>query len=242
MSEAFHQAAIPVLAANGLAKSFKAPNGTTTQVIVSADFEVHSGKSISIRGESGCGKSTLLNLMSALETPTSGTVLWEGQPAFERNRAWRAAWRAENCGFVFQAYHLFAELNVLENVLLARRISGRVRDSDTTRAVELLDRVGLAERSNHLPQTLSGGERQRVAVARALLRRPRVLFADEPTGNLDEQTAERVMKLLLELASEEQAALVLVTHNQAFAGRCDTSFSLTKGHLQKLETGEKAKC
>ena len=212
-----------VLSAAGLRKAY--PSGDRhIDVLCGADLRVAAGESVSIRGESGSGKSTLLNLLSGLDVPDSGEILWEGAaPAPAR--------RARFLGMVFQAFYLIPELDALENVLMAGRMLGRPDAARRTRARELLSRVGLAERSTHLPAQLSGGERQRVAVARALMNSPRLLLADEPTGNLDEHTGEAVIDLLLGLCRETGTALVLVTHNPAHAARTDRALRMHDGLL-----------
>jgi len=220
----------PLIRARGLTKTFHSA-GVDVPVLHGVDLDVLSGQSVSIRGESGSGKTTLLYLLSGLETPTAGELFWQGEAVngLSQNRA--AAWRARWMGMVFQSYHLMPELNALENVLMARRIAGNVRAADRARAAELLERVGLAHRQKHTPARLSGGECQRVAVARALMNRPQILLADEPTGNLDEATGEEVMALLLDLTRQEKAALVLVTHNAAYAARADRSLFLREGRF-----------
>ncbi len=212
-----------VLSAAGLRKAY--PSGDRRiDVLRGVDLRVTAGESVSIRGESGSGKSTLLNLLSGLDTPDSGEILWEGEvPAAVR--------RARFLGMVFQAFYLIPELDALGNVLMAGRMLGRPDAARRTRARELLSRVGLAERSTHLPAQLSGGERQRVAVARALMNSPRLLLADEPTGNLDEHTGEAVIDLLLGLCRETGTALVLVTHNPAHAARTDRALRMHDGLL-----------
>jgi ABC-type lipoprotein export system ATPase subunit len=221
-----------VLEAKGLAKTF--PYGEERiKVLVDADLSVVVGRSISIRGESGCGKTTLLNLLARLDFADTGELYWNGEfhdpklPPGPRD----AARRACLIGVVYQAYYLIPEMNVLENVLLAARLAGSMGKDAKQRARELLDRVGVSNRERQLPQKLSGGERQRVAIARALLNRPKVIMADEPTGNLDERSAGDVMELLLEACREEEAGLVLVTHNPSFAKATDEAFNLVKGEL-----------
>ena len=218
----------PVIHAVNIAKSFRTASGELP-VLRGVDFTLRAGESVSIRGESGSGKTTLLYILSALETPTQGQLYWNGERVDGRSNDWTASRRARWMGMVFQAYHLMPELNALENVLMARRIVGKVRAEDIARASELLKRVGLENRAGHVPAKLSGGECQRVAVARALMNRPGVILADEPTGNLDEATGEEVMALLLELTQQEHSALVLVTHNAAHAERTDRSLFLSRG-------------
>ncbi|HVW20492.1 MAG TPA: ABC transporter ATP-binding protein [Opitutaceae bacterium] len=214
----------PVLSARGLRKTYRSGDGRI-EVLQAVDLEVDAGRSVSIRGESGSGKSTLLHLLAGLDAPDAGSLAWEGTPDTG------AARRATFLGMVFQAFYLVPELDARANVLLARRILGRVDAAARRRADELLARVGLAQRAHHLPPQLSGGERQRVAVARALMNAPRLLLADEPTGNLDESTGEAVIELLLGLGRETGTALVLVTHNAAHAQKTDRHLLLREGRL-----------
>jgi putative ABC transport system ATP-binding protein/lipoprotein-releasing system ATP-binding protein len=211
-----------VLSARGLRKSF--PSGDAVlEVLRGVDLDVAAGESVSIRGESGSGKSTLLNLLAGLDAPDSGTVTWGGSPDT------RASRRAAYLGMVFQSFYLVPELDAFSNVLLARRILGGVDAAARQRARSLLGEVGLAARAHHLPAHLSGGERQRVALARALMNEPRLIVADEPTGNLDERTGNEVVELLLGLCSSANTALVLVTHNAAHAAKTRRSLTLTAG-------------
>jgi putative ABC transport system ATP-binding protein/lipoprotein-releasing system ATP-binding protein len=211
-----------VLSARGLRKSF--PSGDAVlEVLRGVDLDVAAGESVSIRGESGSGKSTLLNLLAGLDAPDSGTVTWGGSPDT------RASRRAAYLGMVFQSFYLVPELDAFSNVLLARRILGGVDAPARARARALLGEVGLAARAHHLPAHLSGGERQRVALARALMNEPKLIVADEPTGNLDERTGNEVVDLLLGLCSSANTALVLVTHNGAHAAKTRRSLTLTAG-------------
>lgn len=221
-----------VLAADHLAKGYALPSGWL-QVLERVSLRVRAGEAVSIRGESGSGKSTLLHLLAGLEEADGGEVLWEGESIGRWSPARRARERGRRVGMVFQAHHLLPELTAWENIFLAGRIAGRTDRSTRARVGELLDRVGLGDRGRQRPAQMSGGERQRVAVARALLNRPALLFADEPTGNLDEATAEAVFALLRQLVREEGAALVLVTHSERFAGRCDRSRYLAGGLLSE---------
>jgi predicted ABC-type transport system involved in lysophospholipase L1 biosynthesis ATPase subunit len=189
------------------------------------DLDIAAGESVSVRGESGSGKSTLLNLLAGLDAGDAGTLSWGGSADTGAER------RAAFLGMVFQAFYLIPELDARSNVLMAARMLGRLDGPVRARADALLDRVGLAERRHHLPAQLSGGERQRVGVARALINRPRLLLADEPTGNLDERTGGAVIDLLLNLCIETQTALVLVTHNPAHAGRTGRHLLLRDGVL-----------
>jgi predicted ABC-type transport system involved in lysophospholipase L1 biosynthesis ATPase subunit len=197
------------------------------EVLSAVNLVVSRGESVSIRGESGSGKSTLLNLLAGLDSPDSGVVEWaEGKPIDESTRA-------TYMGMVFQSFYLIPELDALQNVLMARRILGRIGAAEVKRAKDLLARVGLAERSHHVPSHLSGGERQRVAVARALINSPRLVLADEPTGNLDERTGDSVVEMLVNLCKETGTALVLVTHNAAHAAKASRALWLHNGVLQE---------
>ena len=214
----------PILDARGLTKSF--PSGERRiDVLRGVDLAVAPGESISIRGESGSGKSTLLHLLAGLDSPDAGTLTWEGGADTGAKR------RAAFLGIVFQSFYLIPELDALQNVLMARRIIGPIGSAERARAKELLARVGLAERTHHLPTQLSGGERQRVAVARALMNSPRLILADEPTGNLDEHTGAAVIELLLGLCRETGTTLVLVTHNAAHAAKCVRQLMLRDGRF-----------
>ena len=213
-----------VLAGRALAKTYLSGDRRIA-VLREVSLEVAAGESVSIRGESGSGKSTLLNLLSGLDAPVSGTIEWGGAaPAVDR--------RAKFLGMVFQSFYLIPELNAEQNVLMAARMVRTPTAAARARTKELLARVGLAERATHLPAQLSGGERQRVAVARALLNSPQLLLADEPTGNLDEQTGNAVVELLLELCRESRTALVLVTHNAAHAQKTSRGLFLHEGVLR----------
>ncbi len=213
-----------VLSAVGVRKSY--PSGDRRiEVLCGVDLRVAAGESVSIRGESGSGKSTLLNLLSGLDAPDAGEIRWDGS-------APSAGTRARYLGMVFQSFYLIPELDALQNVLMAGRMLGRTGAESRARARDLLERVGLGGRASHLPAQLSGGERQRVAVARALMNSPRLLLADEPTGNLDERTGEAVIDLLLGLSRETGTALVLVTHNPAHAARTGRALTLHDGRLR----------
>ncbi len=196
------------------------------EVLHGVSLSVSDGESVSIRGESGSGKSTLLHLLAGLDVPDSGTVHWEGVPDTGARQ------RARFLGMVFQSFYLIPELDAVGNVLMAARVAGKVGAIERQRAQDLLARVGLSERGHHLPSQLSGGERQRVAVARALMNAPRLILADEPTGNLDEKTGDSIIDLLLGLCSEQRIALVLVTHNAVHAARTARMLFMRDGVLQ----------
>ena len=213
-----------VLSAVGVRKSY--PSGDRRiEVLCGVDLRVAAGESVSIRGESGSGKSTLLNLLSGLDAPDAGEIRWDAS-------APSAGTRARYLGMVFQSFYLIPELDAWQNVLMAGRMLGSPGADSRARARDLLERVGLGDRASHLPAQLSGGERQRVAVARALMNSPRLLLADEPTGNLDERTGEAVIDLLLGLSRETGTALVLVTHNPAHAARTARALTLHDGRLR----------
>lgn len=214
-----------VLQARALRKTYL--SGTQRlEVLRGVDLDVVAGESVSIRGESGSGKSTLLNLLAGLDVPDAGELRWAGSGDTGTTR------RGTFLGIVFQSFYLIPELDASNNVLMPARIRGGLTAADRTRARELLARVGLAERSTHLPAQLSGGERQRVAVARALMNAPQLVLADEPTGNLDEKTGDAVIELLLGLCAETKTALVLVTHNVAHAAKTQRALFLHEGVLQ----------
>jgi putative ABC transport system ATP-binding protein len=187
------------------------------------------GESVAIVGESGAGKSTLLALLAGLDLPTAGEVLLDGQALSKLDEDGRAALRARRVGFIFQSFHLIPSLNAIENVLLPLELLGDV--AAEAHAREVLDSVGLSGRLHHYPRQLSGGERQRVAIARAFVARPAVLFADEPTGNLDAATGQRVADLLFSLNESAGTTLLLVTHDRTLAGRCQRQLELAAGRL-----------
>ena len=219
-----------VLRATGLRKTY--PSGDRTLgVLDNVSLSVVAGESVSIRGESGSGKSTLLNLLAGLDRPDAGELFWGAEAAHKLSLGELTARRGRFLGMVFQAYYLIPEIDAFANVLLGARVVGSVGPAERARAADLLKRVGLAERGHHLPSQLSGGERQRVAVARALMNRPPVLLADEPTGNLDERTGDEVIELLLKVCADEQAALVLVTHNPAHAAKTARQLLLHGGRF-----------
>jgi lipoprotein-releasing system ATP-binding protein len=203
------------------------------QVLADLDLVVEAGERLAIVGESGVGKSTLLHLLGALDLPTGGRLLFDGQDVFARPEPELAAFRNREVGFVFQFHHLLADFTALENVMLPSLIAREPAGPTRARATELLTRVGLEHRLEHRPGQLSGGEQQRVAVARALVRRPRLLLADEPTGNLDPGTGEEVQHLLLELNQEHGAALVVATHNARLAAAMGRTLRLAGGRLHE---------
>jgi len=217
-----------VLEAAGVGKQVSSPEGTLA-ILSDVSLAIGRGETVAIMGASGAGKSTLLALLAGLDEPTAGTVRLAGSELTTLDEDGRAAVRARHVGFVFQSFHLVPSLTALENVMLPLELARR-RDARGA-ALEVLGRVGLAGRVGHYPRQLSGGEQQRVAIARAFVTRPDVLFADEPTGNLDAATGERIMELLFGLNGETGTTLVLVTHDRALAGRCGRVIRLDAGRV-----------
>ena len=217
-----------VLAAQELTKQVSSPEGTLT-ILSDVSFHVDAGESVAIVGASGAGKSTLLALLAGLDLPTEGYVTLNGNNLGQLDEDGRARIRAESVGFVFQSFHLVPSLNALENVMLPLELAGNADPRKAASAI--IDKVGLKDRSSHYPAQLSGGEKQRVAIARAFATEPAVLFADEPTGNLDARTGEKIMQLMFELNQSSSTTLVLVTHDSALAERCDRVISLDAGRL-----------
>lgn len=209
-----------------------ATRGEPLRVLRGASCELSLGENLAILGPSGCGKSTLLHIIGTLDSPTSGRVVLEGTNPFHLEEAELAAFRNHKIGFIFQDHHLLPQCSVLENVLLPTLADGRPTDEAITRARMLIDRVGLGNRQDHLPSELSGGERQRTAIARALVNGPKLLLADEPTGNLDRRTAGEVARLLLELQALEQTMLIAVTHSLELAGMLMRRMELNDGRLE----------
>jgi len=204
------------------------PGGTLT-IVDDVSLEVGAGESVAIVGASGAGKSTLLAILAGLDRPTRGQVFLEGAELTALDEDGRAEVRARHVGFVFQAFHLVPSLTALENVMLPLELAGRRDAADS--AAQALERVGLAARRSHYPRQLSGGEQQRVAIARAFVGRPHVLFADEPTGNLDTATGARIADLLFEQNQASGTTLVLVTHERTLARRCSRQLELDGGRL-----------
>jgi lipoprotein-releasing system ATP-binding protein len=223
-----------VLEVQNLSKEYPLPDGSLA-VLSTINLALKPGESAAIVGPSGSGKSTLLYILGALEPPTAGTVLLDAVNPFALDEKRLAIFRNEQVGFVFQDHHLLPQCSVLENVLIPTLVAaGKERDFEAV-ARQLLHEVGLSQRLHHRPHALSGGERQRVAVARALICRPRVVLCDEPTGNLDHEATEMVASLLLELHRRQNTILVLVTHNQHLARRLARRYELRDTHLVEME-------
>ncbi|MFK8077273.1 MAG: ABC transporter ATP-binding protein [Granulosicoccus sp.] len=218
-----------VLSGQSIAKRVSGPDGNLT-ILHALDIDVQSGETVAIVGPSGSGKSTVLGILAGLDTPTEGRVELLGEPLSELDEDSRARLRAGKVGFVFQNFQLLPGLSALENVMLPLEITGE-REA-AVRASAMLEKVGLSERSGHLPLQLSGGEQQRVALARAFVTQPSVLFADEPTGNLDSETGDKVVELMFSLREQQGTSVVLVTHDDVLASRCDRTLRMGNGRLE----------
>jgi len=219
-----------VLEAQGVSKQVSSPEGTLT-ILSDVSFQILAGESVAVVGPSGAGKSTLLALLAGLDLPTRGQVVLNGRNLSELDEDGRAEVRADSVGFVFQSFHLVPSLNALENVMLPLELAGQ--DEARRAARDIIGKVGLSERWSHYPAQLSGGEKQRVAIARAFATEPAVLFADEPTGNLDSRTGANIMELMFELNRSSATTLVLVTHDSSLAERCDRILELEVGELKR---------
>jgi len=217
-----------VLEAHGISKQVSSPEGPLT-ILSEVSFSIRTGESVAVVGPSGAGKSTLLALLAGLDLPTEGHVVLNGSNLGELDEDGRARIRAESVGFVFQSFHLVPSLNALENVMLPLELAGAA--DARKKAHSIIEQVGLEERWRHYPAQLSGGEKQRVAIARAFATEPAVLFADEPTGNLDSRTGSNIMELMFELNRNSSTNLVLVTHDLSIAEQCGRILSLDAGLL-----------
>ncbi len=222
-----------VIACQNLSKYFE-DAGKKITVFESLDFDIQSGQSIAIMGASGSGKSTLLHLLGGLDTPSAGQVSVCGHDMARLNNKKRGLVRNKHLGFVYQFHHLLPEFSALENVMMPLLIAREHKSSARQKATDMLTQVGLAERLSHRPGQLSGGERQRAAIARALVTNPDCILADEPTGNLDEDTALSVMKLFTGLNRQHHTALIVVTHDRQVAAMMQTTYRLKHGALQPL--------
>jgi lipoprotein-releasing system ATP-binding protein len=225
---------MPDLIVDHVSKEFPT-RGEPLVVLRDASLALSAGQNAAILGPSGSGKSTLLHIVGTLDAPTSGTVTLRGEDPFTLDEPRLARFRNRNVGFVFQDHHLLPQLSVLENVLVPALAEGTPSRQTLERAKELLSRVGLAERAEHRPAELSGGERQRAGVARALLLRPALLLADEPTGNLDRKTAAAIGALLVEMQRHEQTMLLVVTHSTDLAAQLDRRYEIDEGRLVERE-------
>lgn len=219
----------PIIQVNNLGKKVISPAGELV-ILHDVNLTILSAEAVAIVGASGSGKSTLLGLMAGLDVPTTGRIMLDGVDLFSLDEDGRAEIRRNMIGFVFQSFQLLSNLTALENVMLPVELVGH-REEARTIAREILQRVGLESRLEHYPRQLSGGEQQRVAIARAFAAEPKLLFADEPTGNLDQTTGERVIDLLFEINRERSTTLVLVTHDELLSGRCNRSLYLDAGRI-----------
>ena len=217
-----------VLEVHQVSKKVSSPEGTLT-ILKDVSFSIIGGETVAVVGPSGAGKSTLLALLAGLDLPTSGHVDLNGSNLSSLDEDGRALVRAESVGFVFQSFHLVPSLNALENVMLPLELAGHADARKAAR--DIIDKVGLGDRWSHYPAQLSGGEKQRVAIARAFATEPAVLFADEPTGNLDSRTGANIMELMFELNRNSSTTLILVTHDHGLAERCDRVLALDSGSL-----------
>ncbi len=218
-----------VLEGQQIEKTVNGPAGSLT-ILSAVDIEIAAGEVVAIVGPSGSGKSTLLGILAGLDQPTGGSISMLEQPLNSLNEDERARLRAGKVGFVFQSFQLLPGLTALENVMLPLELGGHANAKKT--AMQMLEEVGLADRADHHPLQLSGGEQQRVAIARAFVSNPQLLFADEPTGNLDGETGQRIIDLMFALRAEKGSALVLVTHDEKLAERCDRRLIMNSGHLK----------
>ena len=222
----------PLLRARQLGKQVTSPGGELT-ILDAVDIDVARGESVAVVGVSGAGKSTLIGLLAGLDRPSTGQVWLDGDELTALDEDGRAALRAGRVGFVFQSFHLVPSLTALENVMLPLELAGERRAADA--AAEALEALGLADRRRHYPHQLSGGEKQRVALARAFVTRPRLLFADEPTGNLDQRTGERIIERLFALNAAHGTTLILVTHDPTLAERCQRVLHMDAGRIVREE-------
>jgi len=213
-----------------LHKSFPTPQGDL-KVLTDINLDVSEGEFVAIIGESGSGKSTLLQILGTLDHPDSGSMILDGKKIQNLNETQLAKFRNHHIGFIYQSHHLIPELTALENIMLPLLIQGKSKDYAIEQATHLLSELGLSERANHTPAHLSGGEAQRVAVARAIITKPKFILADEPTGNLDEKTASTVFSMMHDACKSQNLTVIMVTHSLSFAKACDKIFTLKHGVL-----------
>lgn len=219
--------------AQGITKCFITGN-SRLDVLTDVDIHVRKGEMIAITGASGTGKTTLLYILGALDRPDSGSLIFQGKDVFQKNDNELSLFRNHTVGFVFQAHHLLPEFSAIENVMMPGLIAREERKQLNDYAAELLDKVGLSDRTGHRIGELSGGEQQRVALARAIIMKPKILLADEPTGNLDSKTGDRIFDLILEMNSAFSLSIIMVTHNLDLAKRMDRRLTLKNGTLLEL--------
>jgi lipoprotein-releasing system ATP-binding protein len=220
-----------IIKTSGLTKEYQVSKTESLKVLKGIDTEIFEGEIVSIVGPSGAGKSTLLHLIGTLDKPTAGEIVFDGENVFSLSTNDLARFRNTRIGFIFQFHHLLPEFSAVENVCIAAMISGKSMKSVEGKAKELLTEVGLGERLEHKPSELSGGEAQRVAIARALINSPKVVLADEPTGNLDSKNSDEVMNLIFELRKKYNQTFVIVTHNEKFAEMTDRTMRMMDGRI-----------
>ena len=211
-----------------LNKSYKRKDSPDVQVLKNINLDITSGEKVSFTGASGAGKSTLIHLLGLMDRPTSGKVIIDGKDCFASNDGYLCGMRKENIGFMFQFHYLLADFTVMENILIP---VWNEKKEKSAKALKILEKVGLTHRANHFPNELSGGEQQRAALARALINDPKIIFADEPTGNLDRHTGLEIENLLLESSGERKATLILVTHNEELAAKADRQIRMRDGRI-----------
>lgn len=221
-----------IIKTTGLTKDYQVSKAETLRVLKGIDTEIYEGEIITIVGPSGAGKSTLLHIIGTLDKPTSGNVIFDGEDVFSLGSNDLARFRNTRIGFVFQFHHLLPEFSAIENVCIAAMISGKSMRSVEGKAKELLTEVGLGDRLHHKPSELSGGEAQRVAIARALINDPKVILADEPTGNLDSKNSDEVLHLIFDLRKKYNRTFIIVTHNEVFAQKTDRTLRMVDGQIQ----------
>ncbi len=224
-----------VIQIKNLCRYFEDGSGNEIQVLKGIEAEFISNQTVSIVGSSGSGKSTLLHLLGGLDHPTTGEIYFNGENIFDFDTDRLSSWRCDNVGFVFQAHHLLPDFSALENIMIPGLIAGLAKQPSIKKAESLLDQVGLKDRASHKPGQLSGGEQQRIAIARALLNSPDIILADEPTGNLDGKTGEKIASLLQQVCRDQNATLILVTHNIQLAQAADLQLTLKEGILKKTK-------
>jgi len=217
-----------------LVKHFLDGGGEKLEILTGVTGEFYTNQTISIVGRSGSGKSTLLHLLGGLDHPTGGNVFFKNENIFGFDPEKLSNWRNQNIGFVFQSHHLMPDFTALENVMIPAMVAGQSKQASQNRATDLLAQVELSDRSDHKPGQLSGGEQQRVAIARALVNSPEVILADEPTGNLDIKTGDKIGLLLQKICREQNATLIIVTHNIQLAASMDSQYRLSDGILVKV--------
>lgn len=224
-----------ILEGKNITKRFASESGNgPLTVLEDTSIAIEKGSVVTVVGASGCGKSTLLHILGGLDKPDSGAVLWENQPIYDMSKEALANFRNKKLGFVFQFHHLLPEFTALENIMMPALIHGESEENARDRAMNLLKDFGIPGRAEHRPTQLSGGEQQRVAMARALMNSPDLILADEPTGNLDEENTDILLKLLFDLREKQNVSILLITHEKDIAARSDIIYELSKGKLSTL--------